>query len=236
MCLALGLTIAAALSLVPRPRSGWRPFRFAGEGAIAPEHPVVRLLGEMVRRRRAAQFGRQLARDLPILVRSARSGSVPLEIVRVGAREGEGPLVRRVFSSVLDRFGVGAGLEESLWWAHEALPHPLFHRLISALQLGRQSGSDLAYSLAALAEVVRSREVLLSQVREESAEARYSAILVAALPAFITAYTLIMRPEMLSPLSGTVAGRVAVIYAVLSWTAGLIYMRWVLSSVRGGWD
>ena len=236
MCLALGWTVPAAAGLVPRARTGWRPFRIAREGGSVLQRRAAGFLAELGRGRRAARFGRELAADLPVLVRSARSGSVPLEVVRVGAREAEGVLVRRVFGSVFDRFGVGMGLEESLWVAHEAFPHPLFHRFISAVQLGRQSGSDLAYSLSALAEVVRSRELLLSQVREESAEARYSAILVAALPAFIAVYTLVMRPEMLSPLLETSVGRVALVYAALSWTVGLIYMRWVLTSIRGGWD
>lgn len=236
MCLALGWAIPAAGALVPRPRTGWKPLSMAGEGGSVLKGRVARLVAHLVRGRRAARFGRELAVDLPVLVRSARSGSVPLEIVRVGAREAEGILVRRVFTSVFDRFGVGMGLEDALWIAYERFPHPLFHRFISAMQLGRQSGSDLAYSLSALAEVVRSRELLLSQVREESAEARYSAILVAALPAFIAVYTLVMRPEMLSPLLETSVGRVALVYAAFSWTAGLIYMRWVLTSIRGGWD
>lgn len=188
-----------------------------------------------MRRRVVERFGHQLAEDLPALVRCARSGYVPLEIVRFAGTHADGPLVRRVFRRAADRFGVGVGLEAALWRAYEEMPHPVFFRFISALQLARQSGGDAAPSLEALADLVRSNAMLRRELDEESAEARYSAVLVAALPPVIGAYTLAVHPEMLSPLLDAPAGRMAAAYAALSWVAGLLFLRRTLSSGEEDW-
>ncbi len=188
-----------------------------------------------IRRRTVEQFGQQLGEDLPMLVRCARSGYVPLEIVRFAAQNADGPLVREVFCRAADRFGVGVGLEDALWRAYEQMQHPLFFRFISALQFARQSGGDAAPSLEALGDLVRSQNLLRGELEEESAEARYSALLVAALPVVIACYTYVVHPDMLAPLVTAPAGRMAAAYAAVSWTAGLLYLRRILSTEEGDW-
>lgn len=194
--------------------------------------PVV-LVRRWLHRRMMIRFGRELAENLPLLVRCARSGYVPLELVHAGAREAEGAMVRSTFERVLDRFGVGVSLEEALWKAHDEMPQPLFRRFICALQFARESGGDIAHSLSALAEIVRSRKALQAETREESAEARYSAVLVAVLPVAIAFYVSLVRPGMMAPLLGTSAGRTALTYAVLSWGAGVMYLYWIISTSEG---
>lgn len=193
----------------------------------------VPLLRRWMHRRMMTRFGNELARDLPLLVRCARSGYVPLELVQAGAREADGATVRSTFGRVLDRFGVGMSLEEALWRAHDEMPHPLFRRFICALQFARESGGDTAHSLSALAETVRSRQALQAETREESAEARYSAVLVGVLPVAITIYVSLVRPGMMLPLVETATGRTALVYAVLSWLTGITYLYWVISSAEG---
>lgn len=196
---------------------------------------IRRLLGRWTRRRRAEQLGTQMTDALPMLVRQARSGRVPLEVVRCAATRAEGPLLRKIFSDVLDRFEVGVSLEEALWDAYGEFQHPLFYRFISALQFSRQSGGDLVHSLAALEEIARRRRRLTAEVAEESAEARYSAMVVASLPLAVAGFTLLSRPEMLEPLMQAGPGRVAAIYAACSWVGGIAYIYWTLSSVKGDW-
>ncbi len=193
----------------------------------------VPLVRRWMHRRMMIRFGRELAEDLPLLVRCARSGYLPLELVQAGAREAEGAMVRSTFERVLDRFGVGVGLEEALWTAHDEIPQPLFRRFICALQFARESGGDIAHSLSALAEIVRSRKTMRAETREESAEARYSAILVAVLPVLIAGYISVVRPGMMVPLVATPAGRTALVYAVLSWVAGVIYLYWIVWTSEG---
>ncbi len=180
-------------------------------------------------------MGDQLVDALPMLVRQARSGRVPLEVVKCAATRADGPLLRRVFSDALDRFEVGVSLEDALWDSYKGIQHPIFYRFISALQFSRQSGGDLSHSLAALEEIARRRRRLAAEAAEESAEARYSALVVACLPLGVAGFALVTRPEMLEPLLHSVPGRAALIYGICSWVAGLLYIYWTLTSVKGGW-
>ncbi len=187
-------------------------------------------------KRRIAQFGRELEAALPILTRCARSGYLPLDMLRETASKANGQHVKRVFRSVISAFEVGMGLESSLWRAYEFYPHPLFARLISALEFSRQTGGDPAFSLGAIYEISRSRETLRGEVREETAEARLSAILVAGLPLLTVAYALITRPDMLTPLLTYSVGRLALGYAVTSWVMGLVYLYLTLRRAEEGWE
>jgi len=188
-----------------------------------------------IRRRRLDQFGDELAEELPMLVRCARSGYVPLEIIRFAAVEADSLLVSEVFSDVCDNFAIGVGLEDALWKVYEEMPHPLFFRFITALQFARSSGGDASASLEALADLVRSQKLLKREIREESTEARYSAILVAALPIVLTVYTVATSPEMLHPLLNTANGKTMLGYAIISWFIGLLYLRRSLNFGKGDW-
>ena len=193
------------------------------------------VLGSWTKKRQTRRLGRELADALPMLVRRTRSGRVPLEVIQFAARKAEGKLLCAVFEKVLDRFSVGVSLEEGLRSAYEDYPHPLFYRFISALQFSREVGGDPVHGLAALQEIDRRRRQLAAQITEESAEAKFSALLVAGLPVFVCIYALRVHPEMLHPLFHTSAGRLAMVYAVCSWLLGLGYLQWTLASMREEW-
>ncbi len=229
-----GLSVLILMCAVGALRGRWDRLQSLGMRWYQSSGVSLRVSG-WTRRRMLERFGRELAGDLPMLVRCARSGYVPLEVVRFAGKNAEGTLVREVFGRAADRFGVGMGLEAALWRAYEEMPHPLFFRFISALQLARQSGGDAAPSLEALADLVRSQNLLRQELEEESAEARYSALLVAALPLLITGYTYAVRPDMLAPLMSAPSGRMAAGYAAASWVIGLIYLKRIVTQEEGEW-
>ncbi|MFO7941152.1 MAG: type II secretion system F family protein, partial [Bacillota bacterium] len=109
----------------------------------------------------------------------------------------------------------------------------IYGRFITAMSLARETGGDLAHGLSALERIVRERRELRSRVREETAEARYSAIIVAAIPLGAAIYGVWGRAEMMGPLLLEPVGRAALFFAVASWFCGLFAIKAILARAEG---
>ncbi|MFP4200708.1 MAG: type II secretion system F family protein [Clostridia bacterium] len=182
-----------------------------------------------LRRRRTSQMARQFEDNLSMLARRARSGRNPLELIRLAKDQGQGGVFREEFSRVLGDYSVGTPLGTALRESHRRVPDPVYGRFITAMSLARETGGDLAHGLSALEGIVRERRELRSRVREETAEARYSAIIVAAIPLGAAVYGLWARPDMMRPLLAEPVGRAALFFAVASWFCGLFAIRFILA-------
>ena len=181
------------------------------------------------RRARVRRMAADMEEILPALRRRARAGKTPLDLVRLGAEEGRGSVLRAELQRVLGDYSVGVSLGSALEASYERTPDPTYGRFVAALELARETGGDLAHGLTALARVVREGRELRARVREETAEARYSAVIVAAIPLATAAYGLWGRSSVIQPLLTSPTGRLALLYAGVSWMLGVLAIRRVLS-------
>ena len=222
---AVGLLVAAlSLAVSTRPGPGLFGRRIAIRIAGWRDHWSTRRRRARVRRMAADMEG-----SLPALRRRARAGKTPLELVRAGAEEAHGPVLREELRRVLGDYSVGVSLGSALRASHRRTPERTYGRFVAALELARETGGDLAHGLAALERVVREGRELRGRVREETAEARYSALIVAAIPLGIAAYGFWGRASVIGPLLTSYAGRLALLYAGASWMVGVLAIRRVLA-------
>ncbi len=185
------------------------------------------------RRRRTSRMARQMEDNLSMLARRARSGRTPLDLIRLAADGGQGTVFREEFARVLGDYSVGVPLGAALRESYRRVPDPIYGRFITAMSLARETGGDLAHGLSALESIVRERRELRSRVREETAEARYSAIIVAAIPLGAAIYGVWGRAEMMGPLLLEPVGRAALFFAVASWFCGLFAIKAILARAEG---
>ncbi|SMF12535.1 tight adherence protein B [Tistlia consotensis] len=140
-------------------------------------HLVVGSLG----RRRTARFLALFPDAIDLIVRGLRSGLPVSESIRAVAHELAEP-VGGEFRQVADGLRVGATLEDSLWATARRLEIPEFNFLVIAMAIQRETGGNLAETLANLSQLLRHRRQFKLKVKAISSEARASAWIIGSLP------------------------------------------------------
>jgi tight adherence protein B len=104
--------------------------------------------------------------------------------------------------------------------------HPAFDALVAAVLLQRDSGGDLATLLRTLAMTLEEQARVEADARAMTAQARFTALLVAVLPALAAGVAELASPGYLgSLLSRPLAAWLAVMSIVLQGAAWLAVRR-----------
>ncbi|HEX6989347.1 MAG TPA: type II secretion system F family protein [Bacillota bacterium] len=125
------------------------------------------------------------------------------------------------------------GVEVVRRWA-DRTGDPVLEDLASTLALHRGTGGPLGPVLRRLAGISRRRRLLAAQLQARTAEARLSAVILAATPVALALFVAAWRPEMLTPLWTDATGRAALLYGVVSWSLGVAWIRAMLAGAGRG--
>lgn len=131
--------------------------------------------------RRVEKFVTRFPDALELLVRGLRSGLPISETLQLVAAEIPGP-VGEEFKLVTDRIKVGRTMEQALQETADRLDMPEFSFFCITLAIQRETGGNLAETLANLADVLRKRAQMKLKIRAMSSESKASAYIVGALP------------------------------------------------------
>jgi tight adherence protein B len=188
--MALFVVVAGLLLLI---RS---PFPLAALiGVIAalglPYFVVNRLI-----KKRVAKFNTRFPDAIDLLVRGLKSGLPVTETFQVVSQELPGP-VGEEFKGVVERIRIGNTMEAALQESAEMLGTPEFQFFCITIAIQRETGGNLAETLANLSDVLRKRAQMKLKIRAMSSEAKASAYIVGALPFFVFGIVYSMNPEYL---------------------------------------
>lgn len=146
------------------------------------------------RRRRMARIVNQLPDAIDMLVRSMRAGHPVATGVGLVARE-MGPPIGTEFAAVFDEMSYGIDLRQAFEKMSQRLHILELDYMIAAMRIQSSTGGNLAEVLAALSSVMRDKVKLKAKVRALSAEARFSGLILAALPVLVVAGLLLLNPH-----------------------------------------
>lgn len=198
----IGLTLVSAIGLVAATKLGIIPSLLLGMliGTAVP-HKIVTRMGK----RRVAAFIALFPEAIDLMVRALRSG-LPISEAIIGAgREIAGP-VGAELSRVEAGMRLGRDLESLLWDIATRIDVPEFRFFIIALSVQRETGGNLAETLANLADVLRRRRQMRAKVRAMSSETRATTMILAGLPVVVIALLGLTSPHYLTPLFNDVRG------------------------------
>ena len=152
-------------------------------GAGLP-HMVV---GHFIKRR-VGRFTAKFPDAIELLVRGLRSGLPISETMGVVASEVPGP-VGEEFRSVSDKMKIGRSMDAALQDTADRLGTPEFQFFVITIAIQRETGGNLAETLANLANVLRQRSQMKLKIKAMSSESKASAYIIGALPFIV--FTLI---------------------------------------------
>ena len=149
-------------------------------GAGLPHMVVNFLVG-----RRIKNFTTNFPDAIELLVRGLKSGMPVSETLSVIAKEIAGP-VGEEFKLVVEKIKIGKSMEDALQETADRLGTAEFQFFVITLAIQRETGGNLAETLANLADVLRKRAQMKLKIRAMSSEARASAYIVGSLPFFVS--------------------------------------------------
>ena len=145
------------------------------------------IVGKAIKRR-VGKFTAKFPDAIELLVRGLRSGLPISETMGVVGAEVDGP-VGEEFRAVSDKMKIGRSMDAALQDTADRLGTPEFQFFVITIAIQRETGGNLAETLANLAEVLRKRSQMKLKIRAMSSESKASAYIVGALPFIV--FTLI---------------------------------------------
>jgi tight adherence protein B len=132
-------------------------------------------------KRRVNKFTSRFPDAIELMVRGLRSGLPISETIGIVGNEIAGP-VSEEFMSVSDKMKIGRTMEVALQETADRLGTPEFQFFVITLAIQRETGGNLAETLANLADVLRKRAQMKLKIKAMSSESKASAYIIGSLP------------------------------------------------------
>lgn len=191
-CLVIALVLAAAMLLqgVPILLSLLVSILIG----LGIPHMVV---GKLISKR-LGQFTARFPDAIDLLVRGLRSGLPIAETLHAVSTEIPGP-VGVEFRQVIERIRIGKSMDAALQETADTLGTPEFQFFVITLAIQRETGGNLAETLANLSEVLRKRAQMKLKIKAMSSEAKASAWIVGCLPFVVFVMVAMINPGYVAP-------------------------------------
>ena len=193
-----------------------------GAIVLATVGPIVLVRGKADRRRNA--FETQLPDILNLVAGSLRSGWGVQQALDLVVDE-IGEPAREEFRRAQAEIRLGLPLESALDRMAERIDSDDLRWTVAAISIQREVGGNLAEVLDTVARTIRERAELKRQVVALTADGRYSAIVLTALPFVILGMLLVVSTEYAMQLFNTTMGLAAVSIGGLMLLIGIIWLR-----------
>jgi tight adherence protein B len=212
-----------ALSFVPASAGNLKPMLLV-IAVIVGGFGFPRFVLAKLTQRRQRKFQAELANAIDVIVRGIKSGLPLNECLVVIAKESPEPLGSE-FQEVVEQQRVGVSLGEALERLTRRMPLPEVKFLAIVIAIQQQSGGNLAEALSNLSGVLRDRFKMQMKVKALSAEAKASAMILAALPPGVMFMVNASSPEYISPLFATRTGNLFILIGLTWMMCGVLVMR-----------
>ena len=176
------------------------------------------------RRRRFHKFLEQLPDALDLLARAVRAGHAFTTGLELIATEMPEPVAGE-FRITYDQQNLGLPLRDALQNLSVRMPLQDVRIFVTALQIQRESGGNLAEILGNLSYVIRERFKLQRQIQVYTAESRFSLYLLTVVPPVVAVLFAFGNPDYIKPLFEDPLGQKMVVTGIILQIIGYIVIR-----------
>lgn len=185
---ALIVAIAALLAFIGLP-----PLMI-GMIALGAGLGLPSLVVKYLMARRIRVFTMRFPEAIELMVRGLRSGLPVSKTLQIVASELTGP-VSEEFQVITDSIKIGRTMDEALQLVADRLNISDFQFFCISIAIQRETGGNLAETLANLASLLRKRAQMRLKIKALSAETRASAAIIGAMPFVIFGVIYSVNPE-----------------------------------------
>jgi tight adherence protein B len=217
--LALALVVAFVLKVLLG-----LPSLVAFLGALTIGAGVPNFVVGRKARRRGQKFNLLFPEAVDLMVRALRAGLPVQEALGNVARDIKDP-VGSVFLQAQQEIQLGVPIERALWRVAQTVQTDEFNFLIVAMSIQRDTGGNLAETLANLSALLRARQQLRLKIRAFTSEARATMLIMSGLPFVVCGLLLVVSPSYIKPLFTTPTGLTVAAAAGCSMAIGIFIMN-----------
>jgi len=151
----------------------------------------------ILRGRRLKAFNNQLGDSINLLVNSLRAGYSVMQAMGAVADE-MGEPISTEFGRVVQEVQLGITLEEALSHMMRRITSDDLDMMITAINVQREVGGNLAEVLDAISHTIRERIRIKGEIRALSAQSRWSGYMVSLVPLVLAVAMYLINPEFMS--------------------------------------
>jgi tight adherence protein B len=175
-------------------------------------------------KKRGRQFNLLFPEAVDLIVRALRAGLPVQEAIANVSRDIKDP-VGGVFRRAQQEIQLGVPIETALWRVAKTVHTDEFNFLIVAMSIQRDTGGNLAETLANLSALLRARQQLRLKIRAFTSEARATMMIMAGLPFLVGGGLFLVSPHYMGPLFTTETGQMIAAGAGFSMGFGIFIMN-----------
>jgi len=193
---------------------------------IIASAPIFHILRKRARRLR--KFEAILPDSIDLFNRSMKAGHNIHAGLETIAAESPEP-VRIEFKKVIEELALGSPLETALHNLGKRVPIIDLKFFVTGLILQRQTGANMIQVLENLALLIRERLNLAAKMKASTAQQRFSAGLLCAMPLVVGLGFWVLKPEYIRLLYTDETGSKFLTYAIISEIVGILVIRKIAS-------
>lgn len=184
--------------------------------------PVVYI--SRIRSKRLRKFEEMLPEAIDLFNRSMKAGHNIHAGLETIAQETFDP-VRMEFRKVVEELALGSPIDQTLHSLGNRVPILDLKFFVTGLILQRQTGANMVQVLNDLALLVRERLNLSEKMKSATAQQRFSAALLCAMPIVVGIGFWFLKPEYIRLLYTDETGQKFLTYAIVSEIIGILVIR-----------
>ncbi len=166
----------------------------AGVGIFIPRFYVTYKTGKRLR-----TFEDQLPDILGLWVNSLRSGYSVMQSLEAISREAPEPSSMEI-KRVVQEVQLGISMEDALAHLLARMPSDDLDLIITAVNIQREVGGNLAEILEVIGHTIRERIKLKGEIRVLTAQGRITGLLISGLPIILALFLMVVNPNYMGQL------------------------------------
>jgi tight adherence protein B len=194
-------------------------------GIIAAAVPFLKISFD--RSKRMLRFEEQLPEAMDIMTRALKAGHPFSETLKLVSEEMDQPIATE-FGITFSDINYGLDVRQAFLNLLERVPNMTLMTVVTAVIVQRETGGNLAETLANISSIVRGRFRFQRKVRTLSAEGRMSAWILALIPFALFVGIMVTTPSYLESLINEPAGMKLIAIAFVLMIIGIFWLRRII--------
>ncbi len=179
-------------------------------------------------RRRQNKFTSLFADAVDVIVRGIQTGLPVGECLNMIGRESPEP-VGHEFRLITEGQRLGITLEDALERAVQRMPTSELKFFAIVLHIQKQTGGNLAETLANLSRVLRDRKKMADKIVAMSSEAKSTAMIIGSMPFILAGVLFLMNPDYMMLLFTDIIGNIILGASALMMCTGTFVMKTMMN-------
>lgn len=182
---------------------------------------------KMAREKRIKMLTQQLGDALVVMANSLRAGFGLQQSMDVVRSDLPAPIAQEFGWTIRD-INLGSTVEEALKRMSKRAGSDDLDMMVTAIQVQRQVGGNLAVVLDNISETIRERTRIKQEIRTLTAQGRMSGLIIGLMPVALLGFIAVINPEYLRILTESTLGIVMLVGAAGSELLGLLIIRRII--------